>query len=366
MCTSQRMVREELAPSPPFAGEPTEQKPALSETETLSENKNGHPEEIRALKEELATIRHEQSKLYRGILEAAQIQRRLCAPRQFSSGHFEVAGEIFPVRHLSGDFFKVMELGSALGIVVGDIAGKGLSAGIWLPHLVSLIHRCTHAHSDPADAIAQANRELCAGFGEPPLAAVLFARIDLDSGEIAYCNAGLPSPLILGDEQDVIHLEKGGPMLGAVSEAAYRTGTVALNPGETLVACSDGVTECQNSRDEEFDLTRLSTAARAAGASSGASASQTLFSTLGAVLDFADGYSLSDDLTLLVVRRDVVRRYDTKARREDSRVQDSRTRSASTFVQGQISVVPDHLTTQRKSAQQRPTQRKVPGKNFVS
>jgi phosphoserine phosphatase RsbU/P len=258
-------------------------------------------EKVRALEEELTALRHEQSKLHRGIFEAAQIQRRLCAPRQFSSGEFEVAGEIFPVRHLSGDFFKVMELDSALGVVVGDIAGKGLSAGIWLPHLVSLIHRCAQAHADPADAIAQANRELCAGYGEPPLVAMFFARIDLEDGTIVYCNAGLPSPLIFGRDQEVTRLEAGGPMLGAVFNAAFSTGTVALDPGHTLIACSDGVTECQNSRDEEFELKRLCAAAQAAR---GRSVSQTLFSALGAVLDFADGCPLSDDLTLLVVRRD--------------------------------------------------------------
>jgi sigma-B regulation protein RsbU (phosphoserine phosphatase) len=262
-----------------------------------------HSEKIRALEEELDVLRREQSKLHRGIFEAAQIQRRLCAPRQFSSGEFEVAGEIFPVRHLSGDFFKVMELDSALGIVVGDIAGKGLSAGIWLPHLVSLIHRCARAHRDPADAISQANRELCSGYGEPPLVAVFFARIDLENGEILYCNAGLPSPLIFGRDNDVTRLDEGGPMLGAMSNGTFHTGIAALHPGHTLIACSDGVTECQNSRDEEFELMRLSAAARAGG---GGSASQTLFSALGAVLDFADGCPLGDDLTLLVARREQI------------------------------------------------------------
>jgi sigma-B regulation protein RsbU (phosphoserine phosphatase) len=262
---------------------------------------DGDSEKIRALEEELAALRSERSKLYRGIFEAAQIQRRLCAPRQFSSGEFEVAGEIFPVRHLSGDFFKVMELDSALGIVVGDIAGKGLSAGIWLPHLISLIHRCAQAYPDPADAIAQANRELCAGYGEPPLVAVFFARIDLEDGTIAYCNAGLPSPLIFGTGDEVTRLEKGGPMLGALANGAFSKGTVTLHPGHMLIACSDGVTECQNSHDEEFELVRLSAAGQSAR---GRSVSQTLFSALGAVLDFADGCPLSDDLTLLVVRRD--------------------------------------------------------------
>jgi len=307
--TWQRTSPEQLALGAPFTREePKDEEASCGD---------GRSQEVRALEEELAILRRERSKLYRGIFEAAQIQRRLCAPRQFSSGEFEVAGEIFPVRHLSGDFFKVMELDSALGIVVGDIAGKGLSAGIWLPHLVSLIHRCAQAHADPADAIAEANRELCAGYGEPPLVALFFARIDLQDGEIVYCNAGLPSPLILGRDNDVIHLEKGGPMLGAMSNGTFNTGRVILDPGYVLIACSDGVTECQNSRDQEFDLTRLSAAARAAG---GGSASETLFSTLGAVLDFADGSSLNDDLTLLVVRREVTMAIRSRSRARDSSI----------------------------------------------
>jgi serine phosphatase RsbU (regulator of sigma subunit) len=289
----QGTIQEALAPDASFIANQGEQQ--------TDSRADGDSEKIRALEEELAVLRREQSKLYRGIFEAAQIQRRLCAPRQFSSGEFEVAGEIFPVRHLSGDFFKVLELDSALGIVVGDIAGKGLSAGIWLPHLISLIHRCAQAHSDPADAIAQANRELCAGYGEPPLVAVFFARIDLEDGAIVYCNAGLPSPLIFGTGGEVTRLEKGGPMLGALANGTFNTGTVSLDPGHMLIACSDGVTECQNSDDQEFELTRLLAAAQG---TRGRSVSQTLFSALGAVLDFADGCPLSDDLTLLVVRRD--------------------------------------------------------------
>src|SRR6266853_3577222 len=250
MCqTWQRINPEPFAASASFAGEQAEQQ--------MDSYVDGASEKIRALEEELEVLRREQSKLHRGIFEAAQIQRRLCAPRQLVSGEYEVAGEVFPVRHLSGDFFKVLELDSALGIVVGDIAGKGLSAGIWLPHLVSLIHRCARAHRDPAHAIAEANRELCSGYGEPPLVALFFARIDLEDGEIVYCNAGLPSPLIFGRDNEVTRLDEGGPMLGAMPNGTFHTGIVTLCPGHTLIACSDGVTECQNSRDQEFELARL-------------------------------------------------------------------------------------------------------------
>src|SRR5262245_47508745 len=214
-------------------------------------------EKIRALEDELMAMRREQSSIHRSFFEAAQIQRRLCAPRQFHSAEFEVAGEIFPVRHLSVDFFKVFELGSALGIVIGDIAGKGLSAGIWMPHLISLIHSCARAHANPADALAAANRKLCTGCGEPPLAAVFFARLDRATGQISYCNAGLLAPLSLQRDNGVMQLETGGPMLGATSAATFQTGNAVLENGDTLVACSDGVTECENSREQEFEQAGL-------------------------------------------------------------------------------------------------------------
>jgi len=270
---------------------------------------------IQTVKQELDAVRREQAKLQQAIYEAAQIQRKLCAPRELVWGEFEIAGEIFPVRHLSGDFFKVMELDSALGLTVGDIAGKGLSAGIWQAHLMGLIRRCARRHSDPAAAVAEVNAELCQDQDEPPIAALFFARLDPQENELVYCNAGLPAPLLLRHNKTVERLEKGGPMLGALQGAAYDSGSVRLNPGDMLLAYSDGVTECRNSKDEEFEIGRLSAAANAVG---GTIANQVLFSTLGAVLDFADACSPEDDLTLLVIRR----REGTMIERSPSRSKD--------------------------------------------
>jgi sigma-B regulation protein RsbU (phosphoserine phosphatase) len=95
-------------------------------------------------------------------------------------------------------------------------------------------------------------------------------------------------------------LEEGGPMLGAIQEASYNCGTVYLNPGDMLVAYSDGLTECRNRDDQEFEIGRLSAAV---DSYNGATANQVLFSTLATVLDFAAQCPPSDDLTLLVIRR---------------------------------------------------------------
>src|SRR5271163_5212425 len=176
---------------------------------------------IQSVRQELDAVRGEQAKLQQAIYEAAQIQRRLCAPRELVWGEFEIAGEIFPVRHLSGDFFKVMELDSALGLTVGDIAGKGLSAGIWQAHVMGLVQRSARKHADPAAAVAEVNRELCQDSGEPPLTALFFARLDPHRNELVYCNAGLPAPLLFRHNKTVEQLETGGPMLGALQAAAY-------------------------------------------------------------------------------------------------------------------------------------------------
>ena len=270
---------------------------------------------VQSLTNEVAALRREHARLQQAIFEAAQIQRRLCAPRELAWGEFEIAGEIFPVRHLSGDFFKVMELGSALGLALGDIAGKGMTAGIWQAHVMGLIQRSARKHPDPADAVADVNRELCQS-GEPPMTALFFARIDPRTNALFYSNAGLPAPLVLRRNKALERLEEGGPMLGAMQDASFNTGIITLNPGDMLVAHSDGATECRNPQDQEFEMERL---AAAASAVQGMPANKALFSMLGAVLDFADTCSPGDDLTLLVVRRsEAIKAEPSRSRKKDS------------------------------------------------
>ncbi len=271
-------------------------------------------EDIQSLRGELSTLRGEQLKLQQAIFEAAQIQRRLCAPRELNWGEFEIAGEIFPVRHLCGDFFKVTELGSVLTLALGDIAGKGLTAGIWQAHLMALFQRSARTHSDPSAVVAEVNRELCHDEGAPPLTALFFARIDPLTSELVYCNAGLPTPLLLRGDKTMDRLEEGGPILGALKNADYSTGSVVLHPGDMLIAYSDGVTECRNTQDDEFEVERLATAARTLRS---VSVNKALFSLLGTVLDFAGSCSPPDDLTLLVIRRRDAAKPELSCSREE-------------------------------------------------
>ncbi len=263
----------------------------------------------RALEEQFTALRRERDELRQALFQAAQVQRKLCAPRELRRGRFEMAGEIFPVRYISGDFYDVQELGEAIGLAVGDIAGKGLAAGLWFAHLVGLIriHACPDFIGagllpDPAAAVGAINHDLHRLPCGPPMTSLFLGRLDLRRGELLYCNAGQPPALLLRRDGAVESLREGGPLLGAVPEASFRSGRVVIEPGDTLIGYSDGIVECRNRRGEGFGVRRLLAAARSAGRSS---ASSILFTVLAAVQDFAGSHPAGrdDDFTLMVVRR---------------------------------------------------------------
>jgi serine phosphatase RsbU (regulator of sigma subunit) len=255
-------------------------------------------ERIRTLEERQAALLEENRSLNEAIHGAAQLQRMLSAPREVRRGRWEIVSEIFPARHLSGDFYDVRNGAETLSLAVGDIAGKGLVAGLWFTYLVGLIRLHSETLHDPASVAAAANRDLTRLCEVPPTAALFTARLNPLSGELAYCNAGQPSAILIRHDRAVESLDEGGPILGAIPEAAFTNGVTALSPGDTLIIYSDGIPECRNQRDEEFGAERLLAAALEAR---GTSAGGVLFSILGAAQDFAGGYAQSDDLTLMVI-----------------------------------------------------------------
>jgi serine phosphatase RsbU (regulator of sigma subunit) len=256
--------------------------------------------ETSSLEEQLSVLRKESDGLRQMLFEAAQMQRRLCGPRHMRRGAFEISGEIFPVRHVSGDFISVSEAGDDVVLVLGDISGKGLSAGMWFPYLLATIRRYLQTKS-PDAALTAINRELCCAQLPVPMTTLFLASLNVTSGRIRYCNAGHPPALLLRRDAEAETLDKGGPILGVVPEAVFVGGEALLEPGDSLLAYSDGILECRNAAGAEFGLARVIAAARASDSSS---APGTLFSVLGATEDFGEHQQRDDDMALLVVQRD--------------------------------------------------------------
>jgi sigma-B regulation protein RsbU (phosphoserine phosphatase) len=246
----------------------------------------------------LATLQRDYADLHAALSEAAQVHRRLCAPRLVRYGSFEIASEIFAVRYLPGDFFAVEEAGDGVVLALGDVCGKGLSAGMWTPCLVGLVRAHAGVSSEPETIVTGVNREFCRMHA--PLTSLFMARLDPFAGTLDYCSAGHPPTLLLRADGRLESLAEGGMLLGMAADAFFRRGRVQLELGDVLVAYSDGLTESRNDADEEFGDERLEAQLRLARAGT---ADAVLFSVLAAAQDFAAPRPLTDDTSLVVVRR---------------------------------------------------------------
>lgn len=248
----------------------------------------------------LAAVQKDYADLHTEIFEAAQVHRRLCAPRLVCYGDFEIASEIFAVRHLPGDFFTIKNASGAVILALGDICGKGLAAGMWTTHLVGLVATHAAATSEPESIVAGVNRDVCGMGSVVPLASLFLAKLDPLTGKLNYCSAGHPPALLLRANGKLELLSEGGLLLGVTSSAPYISGCVELEAGDVLLTYSDGVLESVNSADEEFGYARIEAQLRHAQTDS---ADAVLFSVLGAVQDFAATRPIVDDMSLVIVRR---------------------------------------------------------------
>jgi serine phosphatase RsbU (regulator of sigma subunit) len=249
--------------------------------------------------QKLETLQRDYAQLNTAVFEAAQVHRRLCAPSLVRHGAFDIASEIFAVRHLPGDFFCVEETREGLVLALGDIGGKGLAAGMWVTHLIGLIRTHTGVSSDPEAIVAGVNRDIARLSPVEPLSSLFVARLDSVTGRLDYCSAGHPPALLLRVDGQMELLSVGGPVLGAVQKARFDRGSVLLGARDLLLVCSDGILESFNEADQEFGSKRLEAELRRA---QGASAESVLFSVLGAVQDFAAPRPLTDDMTLVIVK----------------------------------------------------------------
>ena len=146
----------------------------MSHTEFIAEHEPSHAATVRSLAPnyfqnqprvqdlelKIANLHSDYADLHSALFEAAELHRRLCAPRLVRQGDFEIASEIFAVRHLPGDFFTAEEAGGGVILTFGDICGKGLAAGMWTTLLVGLLGRHT-ANPDPQSIVTSVNDDLC-------------------------------------------------------------------------------------------------------------------------------------------------------------------------------------------------------------
>ncbi len=240
----------------------------------------------------------EKARLDHDLKIAAEIQRNMLPDPVFEVGDIDLAAESIPCRTVGGDFYDYLEIAErGLGFALGDVAGKGPPAALLAAAVQSNFVALAPVSSDPAETMARVNKALLRRAIDARFATMFYGAVTAD-GRLSYCNAGQEPPLVIG-RNGVAWLETGGPVLGLLSIATYEFATVALEPGDLVVVCSDGVTEARNRAGDEFGRDRLVEAVRGR---QGRKPEAVLEHLIAEVKLFSEGAPQADDVTALVLR----------------------------------------------------------------
>jgi serine phosphatase RsbU (regulator of sigma subunit)/catechol 2,3-dioxygenase-like lactoylglutathione lyase family enzyme len=231
---------------------------------------------------------------------AKQVQARLFPQNRPSARTLEYAGMCIQARQVGGDYYDFLDLGGErLGLVIGDIAGKGIAAALLMANLqANMRSQCAMALDQPERLLRSVNQLFCENTTDGAFATLFFAEYDDRIGRLRYANCGHLSALLLRGDDSLERLDSTSTVLGVFKKWDCTLGESQLVPGDLLALYTDGITEAFNDAGEEFGEERLIEALRR---------HRGLLSEelLQAVVEEVRGFSpkeQGDDLTLVVAK----------------------------------------------------------------
>lgn len=242
-----------------------------------------------------------------GELSAAREIQLGMLPQRAALGSFDKRVEldalIEPARSIGGDFYDVIRLDEhRVCFLVGDVTGKGVPAALFMALSKALTKSVLLRDGlDLAAAVTRLNEEIARDNSEDMFVTMLFGLLDTRDGRLDLCNAGHENPYhIKADGSVTLLTPEGGPPLSVAPGFPYDAETIMLQPGDSIVIVSDGITEAQNRQGSFFGAQRLEAVLKnwsSADALSGASNA-----LLREVRAFEAGEEATDDLTVLAFR----------------------------------------------------------------
>ena len=252
---------------------------------------------------------HEQEtrrqRLEEELAVARRIQLTLLPSRVPVIPGWSFAATYQAARQVGGDFYDFLDHALAarrIGLVIADVTGKGVPAALMMAYSRAVVRAESMAGRSPLEVLARTNRLIMQERQTRLFLSAFYAELDLDSGQLVYANAGHDAPLwIPAGGRACRELNAPGVILGAFHDIGLESREIELAPGDSVVFYTDGVTEARDDHGGLFGDERLS--ATATAARGGAEA--VLDSIAGAVSAFTAGAAQADDLTIVVVQRDV-------------------------------------------------------------
>jgi len=233
------------------------------------------------------------------LAAAAQIQRHLIPSRDPVVPGFEIASRYIPVGTVGGDLFDFIPIEDQhLGIVIADVAGKGVPAAILMGATRAVLRGSIETVYAARDIIAKTNRLLCRDIGEEQFITLFYGALDTVSLRLTYCNAGHAPPILFRQGQHC-ELTEGGLVLGVDPEATYDEAQFTVHTGDVLLFYTDGLTDTMNPEHSTFGRSRLIESVRR---HLGEPVGHILDRAWHAVRDFARGALPRDDFTIIVLK----------------------------------------------------------------
>lgn len=234
---------------------------------------------------------------------ASEIQKSIL-PRTFppfpDRADFEIYATTIPALEMGGDFYDFFLIDDKrLGVVIADVSGKGVPAAIFMAVSRSLLKATALASVSPSACLEHVNRLLCPDNESAMFVTVFYGILHTETGELEFSNGGHNVPYVIGDDRLVPVGTPAGMALGVLDDVRYQTSRMTLNPGETLVLYTDGVTEAMDGQGRLFSTPRLEQTLRRL-------ADQRPVHLLTQLVEdvqvFSSGAVQADDITLLALQ----------------------------------------------------------------
>jgi len=247
---------------------------------------------------------HEQlieKKRLEGQLEVArQVQLELLPAKDPRLAGYDISAYNFPTEEVSGDYYDWVQIfDDQIGLVIADVSGKGVPAALLMAFLRASLRAATHIGYSPQVSMAKVNYLLWESIERNQFVTAFYGILDATNRTLAYTNAGHNPPLLLTGDGKHQFIERGSLPLGMFKDTRYHEYYQTIEPGEMLVLYTDGVTEAQNRKGEEYGRDRL---ARAVKANQTLSARDLIAAVHKEVIEWTDGKGATDDVTFFVIK----------------------------------------------------------------
>jgi sigma-B regulation protein RsbU (phosphoserine phosphatase) len=203
-----------------------------------------------------------------------------------------IAYEFQPVEVVGGDFIDYFSMDNGnVGFYVGDVSGKGLPAAMYAALAVGILRSVHKTDHSPGEILSALNKRLMSRGGLRRHAAIIYGVFNSHTCEMHLASVGMPGPLHFSARGCRV-LDLSGIPPGLFADAEYE-----LEPGDSILVCSDGIIEAQNARYDDFGIARLMTVCNE---NSSASPTELLVRIFSAVHAFTDVIRQHDDMAAVI------------------------------------------------------------------